>query len=206
MNNENSWENLFKQKGKIFLEPDEGVVALIPLLKERNTEKILDFGSGSGRHIIYLTNKGFKMSGFDSSESGNILTKGWLKHENLQADITLGDMRKKLPYSNNYFDGIISIRVMHHSEKKYISQLIHEFERLLKKGGVLFITVPSLMNQGEKYKKLEERTYVPLDGEEKGLPHHFFTKSELRESFSNFDILDIHIDSIHHYCLTGVKK
>ncbi len=44
-------------------------------------------------------------------------------------------------------------------------------------------------------KEIEPGTIIPLEGPEKGVPHHIFVnKKELRALFPNFQILDIFIN------------
>jgi len=83
--------------------------------------------------------------------------------------------------------------------------LVNEMARILKPGGLLFVTVPQLQNQGTQFQQIEPGTSVPLDGREAGLPHHYFTPEELRDLFKPFLIMDLHLDRDHHYCLTAVK-
>lgn len=53
-----------------------------------------------------------------------------------------------------------------------------------------------------KIKIIAPRTYVPLDGREKGLIHFWFNKTLLRKEFRNFKIHKIWIEpSKKHYCL-----
>ena len=84
--------------------------------------------------------------------------------------------------------------------------IISEIERVLKKNGFVFIQVPKLKNQATKYEQIETNTFVPLDGDEIGLPHHYFTSEELEDFFSNFNITDIHLDEWSHYCMTAYKR
>jgi hypothetical protein len=65
--------------------------------------------------------------------------------------------------------------------------------------------VPKLRNQGKTFEQLEPNTYIPLDGPERGLPHHYFTPEELREVFGGYDIVDIHLDAGDHFCLFAFK-
>jgi hypothetical protein len=48
---------------------------------------------------------------------------------------------------------------------------------------------------------------VYSEGEEKGIPHHIFTKEELRRLFENYDIEEIHCATERHksYCLIARK-
>ena len=78
-------------------------------------------------------------------------------------------------------------------------------KRTLKRNGLVFITVPKTKKNKfrSKVKMIEPRTLVPLDGEEIGVPHYIFSKDLLKKSFRSFQIMDLHIDSLMHYCLLG---
>jgi hypothetical protein len=56
-----------------------------------------------------------------------------------------------------------------------------------------------------KFEELEPNTYIPLDGPERGLPHHYFTPEELRVLFKGYDVMEIHLDTYDHYCLSAFK-
>ena len=55
-------------------------------------------------------------------------------------------------------------------------------------------------------KEVEPGTFVPLDGPEKGLPHHYFQKSEIAPLFASFEILGLDVDSTNHYSLIAKKR
>lgn len=200
-----AWEKIFQEKGKVFTEPHEDMDSVVLTLKKNGTKKVLDLGSGSGRHVIYLARNGFSVYGLDNSSSGLDITKKWLKEESLNAELVEQEMNDNFPWDNNFFDALISIQVIHHADIATIRKIISEIERVIKKNGFIFITVPKLKNQGENFKQIEPNTYIPLDGHEKGLPHHYFTPEGLKDFFSNFNIVDIHIDKGNHYCLSAFK-
>ena len=54
--------------------------------------------------------------------------------------------------------------------------------------------------------EVEDSTYIPRAGPESGIPHHYFTESELRKTFNSFEILDLYIDATGHRCLLGEQK
>ncbi len=199
------WEKIFQQYGKVFTDPHWDMPQVVKELQDIKANKVLDLGSGTGRHVIYLARNGFSVYGLDNSQEGINTTKQWLKTKKLTAKLILQEMTKKLPWENNFFDAIISVQVIHHANIATITKIIAELERVLKKGGFIFITVPKLKNQAMKYKKIEQNTYVPLDGWEKGLPHHYFTQEELADFFFNLNIVDIHLDRMNHYCLSAFK-
>lgn len=203
--NTKAWEKIFQKKGKFFTEPHEEMDMVIQTLKKQGVKKILDLGSGSGRHVIYLARNGFSVYGLDNSVSGLDITKKWLKEEGFNAELVEQEMTDNFPWEDNFFDAVISIQVIHHADIATIKRIISEVERVTKQNGFIFITVPKLKNQGKNFKQIEPNTYIPLDGLEKGLPHHYFTSEELRDYFSNFNIIDIHIDKRSHYCLSAFK-
>ncbi len=193
------------------------------LFKEKGVKKILDLGCGTGRHLVYLIKHGFEVYGFDIAPEGIRITKNWLKREKLKADLKIGDIYKTLPYQNSFFDAIISTNVLHHNKIVMIKKLIKEMSRILKPKGLIFITVRNRQGfrkdkrfkitieeynkRSIKYKIIDSRTYVPIDGNEKGLIHFLFNKKLLKKEFDNFKIHDIWLNSDkRHYCLLGELK
>jgi len=204
-----AWDDIFSEKGRVFLEPHPDMDKISGLFKEKEVKRILDLGSGTGRHLLYFARKGFEIYGMDASPKGIKMANQWLFEENLKADIVLHRMEEKFPYEDNFFDAIISIQVIHHNKMKDILVTVSEIGRILKKGGVIFITFPKLggtWREASDLKEIEKGTYIPQKGKEKGLPHHFFTVEEIHEVFNSFNILEIYDDRKHHRAVLGVKK
>jgi cyclopropane fatty-acyl-phospholipid synthase-like methyltransferase len=178
---------------------------IVQLLKDRGASTVLDLGSGTGRHVVYLAKNGFSVFGLDNSPEGVRVTRQWLAVEGLEAKLRLQGMTEKLPYEDAFFDAVVSVQVIHHADVATIRGIVEEVSRVLERGGFLFVTVPKLRNQGEIFEQLEPNTYIPLDGPERGLPHHYFATEELREVFGGYDIVDIHLDACDHYCLLAFK-
>jgi 2-polyprenyl-3-methyl-5-hydroxy-6-metoxy-1,4-benzoquinol methylase len=202
----NAWNEIFRQQGRVFTEPHEDIRSIVQLLKDRGAKTILDLGSGTGRHVVYLARSGFSVSGLDNSREGLHITRCWLADEGLDADLQMQSMTEKLPYRDDFFDAVISVQVIHHAEIATIKRIVAELRRALKPGGFLFVSVPKLRNQARAFEQIEPNTFIPLDGPEKGLPHHYFTPEELREVFGGFDIADIHLDTVSHYCLSAFNR
>jgi SAM-dependent methyltransferase len=200
-----TWDKIFGQQGKVFTEPHEDISRILPLLRERKASRVLDLGSGSGRHVVFLASNGFSVFGIDGSPRGMEMARQWLQEEGLSADLRIGDITQTLPYEDDFFDAVFSIQVIHHARIATIQEIIREIERVLKKEGLIFISVPKLKSQGKEFKEVEPNTLIPLDGREEGLPHHYFTPEELQESFKNFRITGLHLDRFNHYCLLGFK-
>ncbi|MFA4998844.1 MAG: class I SAM-dependent methyltransferase [Candidatus Paceibacterota bacterium] len=207
------WDKIFKERGKYFTKPQKDIPRIVKLFKKKGIKKVFDLGCGSGRHIIYLAKQGFKVYGFDISEHGIKISRNWLKKEGLKANLKIGSIYKKLPYKDNFFNAVVSIRVIHHAKIKKVQKLIREIERILKPGGLLFITVAKsppkkiIMPMVES-KMIAPRTYVSLEGKEKGAIHYLYNKTLLKKDFRNFKIYNIWADSStkKHYCLLGELK
>ena len=203
----NAWNEIFKQRGRVFTEPHKDMPRIVQRLKTRGASTILDLGSGTGRHAVYLARSSFSVFGLDSSPEGISVTRQWLADQGLEADLRLQSMTEELPYEDAFFDAVVSVQVIHHADMATIRQVVQEIGRVLKTDGFLFVTVPKLRNQGTAFEQVEPGTFIPLDGPEKGLPHHYFTPQELREVFGGlFEIADIHVDAVHHYCLSAYKR
>jgi ubiquinone/menaquinone biosynthesis C-methylase UbiE len=203
-----TWEDIFKKRGKYFFKPHPQMNKVIKLLKKEKVSKVLDLGCGSGRHAVLLAKKGFDVYGMDVSQSGLKLTKKWLNELYLKARIKNASCYEKFPYKDNFFDALITVQVIHHARLKDIKTCIKEIERVVKPGGIVFITVTKnkMKHRATKVKVIAPRTYVMLDGNEKGVPHYIYNKKLLKEYFSNFKILDISLDDTGHYCLLAKKK
>jgi len=207
-----NWEEIFKEKGYLFVDPHQDMSRLSTMFHENEVKRILDLGCGTGRHLAFLSQAGFEVSGLDSSKTALSLAKKWLREEELDADIHLGRMEESFPYPDGHFDAVISVQVIHHNLIQDILTTVNEIVRVLKIGGHLFITVPILGPKPEnpeddwKLHQVEDGTFIPQSGPESGIPHHYFTEKELHEVFRNFKILEMYMDDTNHRCVLAIKQ
>ncbi|MDD5145239.1 MAG: class I SAM-dependent methyltransferase [Candidatus Pacebacteria bacterium] len=215
------WNKIFKKEGKVFLEHQEDMPRIAKVFKEKGVKKILDLGCGSGRHTVYLARLGFDVYGIDIASDGMKLAKVWLRKEKLKANSKIGNIYKKLPYTNNFFDAVISTQTIHHEKIENIRKTIREVERILRPGGLIFVSVRKRKLgknwksgviiekyglQRSRYKVIGPRTYVPIERGEKGLIHYLFNKEIIKKEFKNFSPR-IWVDQDgRHYCFLGKLK
>lgn len=207
-----TWEDIFKKEGKVFEEPHEDMPKLVKLLRKYKAKKILDVGCGTGRHLIYLAKKNFDIYGLDNSQTALNMARSWLKKLKLKAHLKNLNFYQSLPYKNNFFDAVISHNAIHHGTTQQVKKAISEINRILKKNGIIFITVPQRHHKSSiqptasfKGKKIEERVIVPQEGPEKGIPHFYFNKKLLKEFFCDFEIQELYTKN-RDYRLIGLKK
>lgn len=205
-----SWEKIYKEKGEYFKDLDPSVIQAEEIFKKNNIKLVLDFGCGTGRHVLYFARLGYDVHGFDISQTGIEMAQEKLTKEGLSANLRVWDMTKPLPYENEFFDATVSVRVMHHNYISTIESMVKEIYRVIKKGGFLFITVPTygkmvrLLKEGADSVEVESGTTLPQSGSEKGLPHHNFKKEELLQLLKDFKLYNIY-ERDEHWNFLGQK-
>ncbi len=200
------WDEIYRKRD-VFPDVDENIPGIIKLFEERGMKRILDLGCGAGRHTVYLAEREFEVYGIDIAEEGVKKAETLLKEKGLHANVRVGSV-SKLPYEDNFFDGIISVRVIHHGRIDAVRKTIEEIERVLKPGGFVFVAVRKKVKKSERrpFREVAPRTYVPIEGREKDIVHYLFTKELLRKEFKHFRIHGLWVDSSKYYCLLGELK
>lgn len=201
------WNTIYKEQGKFFTGTQEDIKDLIKLMKRKGVKKILDLGCGTGRHVIEFAKEGFEVYGMDISEEGLKITKKELDKNKLNANLIKASCYDKFEFPDKFFDAIVSVQVIFHNYHEKVKYCISEIYRVLKPGGIAFITVT--LGKGkhfEKRKIIDTNTFIPLSGLEEGVVHFVYTKEILEEDFNRFKILNIHIDNKEHYCILLEKK
>lgn len=208
-----AWDKFYKKEGKPYKKILKEMPRIVKFFKKRNVKRVLDLGCGTGRHLVYLAKQGFEVYGLDISRHGIRIAKKYLKQEKVKAKLKIGDIYKRLPYEDDFFDAIVSTKVIHHGKIEDIRKVIKEMERILKPKGLIFITVDKRKSKKEIPKErlfgikfIAPRTFILLGGEEKGMVHFWFNKKLLRKEFKNFKIYDIWVDSESNYALLGELK
>ncbi len=97
--------------------------------------KILDIGCGSYPYFLLSTEFSQKY-GIDPSLSGTYSdSKIHLKKTKLSGE--------KLAFGSNFFDVVTMLAVFEHIDYEYLTNVLSEINRILKKDGILIITTPA---------------------------------------------------------------
>ncbi len=198
------WNQIYTKEKR--LEIDESMPKIVDLFKRFHVNRVLDLGCGSGRHTIYLAEKGFNVYGIDIADVGVATARTRLHTAGLHAGLTIGSI-VELPFKDNFFDGIISVKVLHHGRIENIRKAIKEMERVLTSKGVIFVTVRKPVPEKRRVsREIAPRTYAPVQGRERDVMHYLFNKELLRKEFKAFTIHELWVDSNSYYCLFGELK
>ena len=181
------WNSLYAERGVVQEEPSATVVEAARLFMAEGGSRILDLGCGTGRHSLYLLTKGFEVYGCDLSLDALRIVTGVLP----EAHFKRCDMAA-LPYRGESFDGVLSHAVVQHGTIATIKRVILEVYRVLRRGGVLFLTVPS--TEHPEYltgEEIEPNTKMNIDAIDGDMPHHYFTEAEMRDLFADYEIVKL---------------
>lgn len=108
--------------------------------KDLKNKKILDIGCGFGAFIRYsLEKEALEVSGVEISEDDLLTAKNAFKNKNV---ILKEGTAINLPFSDNSFDTVVSFEVLEHIPKNTENQMFSEIHRVLKKGGILYLSTP----------------------------------------------------------------
>ncbi len=144
---------------------------------------ILDLGCGPGRDAEYFNKEGYKVTGIDFSEKMIEAAKKRVK----KATFEQMDM-VNLILNDNTFDGVWAHSSLLHIPKEKIHLALSEVHRVLKKGGIFYLSVKP--GKGEKFEG--DARY---DGAKKFWS--FFTRDELVLLLrkAKFSILEVYLNT-----------
>lgn len=151
-------------------------------------DKIIDVGCGNGRLMELFKGENINYTGVDISDQLINLAREKYPDNNF----TIAD-NLNLPFSDNNFDKVFSIAVLHTIPSNELREkAVAELKRILKPGGLLFITVWDVWRKDTfpkflKYYFLKLIGKSKLDFKDAFIPwadktkryYHFFTKKEL---------------------------
>jgi SAM-dependent methyltransferase len=185
------WEENFLSKPEMFgKEPSIAAISAAEIFKKSNVERILELGSGQGRDTLFFAKSGFNIEALDYSSSAvkDILNKSKeFKLENYLNAKTF-DVRKKLPFEKETFDGCFShmLYCMAFSMDE-IEKLNNEVNRVLKKGGINIFTVRNTSDADHNNGTHRGEDLYENDG----FIVHFFSEDKIKRLLSGFELIDI---------------
>ncbi len=106
--------------------------------------RILDIGCGS--YSLFLTEVDFKEKyGLDKNIEDDV--KNRMAEQQIKLINHYIESEEELPFENDYFDAITMLAVFEHIEPEHLVRIHRQIHRILKPGGVYFMTTPAVWTE-----------------------------------------------------------
>jgi SAM-dependent methyltransferase len=133
---------------------------LIECLRGERGRRVLDFASGSGRNAAALRDAGFDVIALDDVAAAS---------------------NEPLRRMNERMAAVLSTHGLLHGTRPAIAARVRAIAAALEDGGWLCATFGSSRDarfgEGER---IDDSTYAPIAGDERGVVHTYFSREELR--------------------------
>ncbi|PID78214.1 MAG: SAM-dependent methyltransferase [Deltaproteobacteria bacterium] len=161
---DNTWEGVFASQdwGRY---PGEDIVRFIAInfyKRDRKKVKILEVGCGPCTNLWYIGREGFNVYGVDGSKTAIEKGKKRLSENGIEHDLIVGDI-EKLPYENDFFDGILDVECLCCNNFYNSTILLNEIHRVLKVGGLFYSrTFSDKSYVGRENKLVGDKEYIDI--------------------------------------------
>lgn len=154
---------------------------------------VLEIGSGSGRHLVFLAQAGFRPTGVELSTVACQQARAFLKHEGVNPDAyeIINASATELPVADGSFDYAVSAATLDSMPSARARAVVTEVYRALKPGALFFADLigDDALRPGE----------VDIDGDqivterhERGTVQSYFNLAKIDRIFEGFEIKEIH--------------
>jgi SAM-dependent methyltransferase len=148
--------------------------------------KVIDLGCGTGNYVIYLSTKGFDLTGVDISASAIDIAKKSAAEKGIKCNFITANILSDMTEIIELFDFAYDWEVLHHIFPEDREKYINNVYRLLKPGGqylsVCFSEDSSQFGGKGKYRKtpLDTVLYFSSEDEMRALFKTYFGIEELK--------------------------
>jgi SAM-dependent methyltransferase len=126
--------------------PDPIVIELIGALTARGARRVLDIGTGIGRHALAFARAGFDVVAVDASDTGLGQLRRAAEAEGLPIETRLAAFTE-LPIDDDSVDHVLAWNVLYHGDGEIVRNAFAECERVLRAGGTAQLTMLSKRNR-----------------------------------------------------------
>jgi len=158
---------------------------------------ILDIGSGRGDFLLDVTQRGGDIIGLDKNEEYIQESLSRAKRANLRLKIVRGEA-EKIPFEDSRFDFVNLSEVIEHMEKP--EQVIKEVYRILKSGGMAYLSVPSRFSIKDSHFHLYFLNWLP-----RLMGNFYITIFGKHKEYSDVAGRQ-RINEMHYYTFRKIKK
>ena len=130
------WAASYDQENNALIAVEEAYVN--PMLSQLSSKRVLDVGTGTGRHALKLAREGANVTALDQSLEMLAVARQRAQDEGLSIDFQVASLDDGLPFVDNQFDLLICALVLCHIPD--MTSTIREFARVLQPGSHMLIT------------------------------------------------------------------
>jgi len=166
------------------------VAALVPVLKARGAQHVLDLGCGVGRHALLFAEHGFAVEAIDGAAAGLDFARREANARGLQMSLRQADA-DALPFADESFDYVLSWNVIFHGTMGDVGRRLAEIWRVLKPGGLFQGTMLSKRDvQFGRGRAIAPDTFI-RGSDPKAHPHFYCDLAGLAVLFAGFELLSL---------------
>jgi SAM-dependent methyltransferase len=147
------WNKVYKSDNSFFgEEPSNFAILCFNHMKENNSRKILDLGSGHGRDALFFASNGIEVDSLDYSATAIEILDKMAKEKRLPIKAQVFDVNNQLPFPDGYFDAVYSHMLLNMRFSLHeLHSIFSEIRRVLKSKGLNFFSVRN--NNDKSYRK-----------------------------------------------------
>jgi len=162
-----------------------------------NGKKILDLGRGRGDFLLQCYREGLDVIGVDINPEYIEISEEKIKNNGFKPNIILAK-GEELPFEDSYFDFINCNEVLEHTNNP--EKVLSEIYRVLKKDGVVFISIHNRFGMKDGHYKLLFLNWMPRFLGEK------YIKIMRKNKDTNRALDKQKISEMHYYTYSKFKK
>jgi SAM-dependent methyltransferase len=153
------WEDSYSNRDNFLFYPHEEVIRFISkyirkrtglsefkdVLQDSTKKRVLDFGCGIGRHVMYCHDMGLVGYGIDLSKRAVAVAHQWAREKGIEKPeerIVVGEART-LPWVDSFFDFVVSHGVLDSMHFEMARAACRELARVLKPEGLFYCDLVS---------------------------------------------------------------
>jgi tellurite methyltransferase len=176
--------------------PERAVAATLPLLAARGARRVLDLGTGLGRHAVLLAGHGLHVCAVDASRRSLQETRRAAEAAGVRVDLASASF-VDLPWADAAFDYVLAWNVVYHGDRAAVQRAIHEIARVLRPGGLYQGTM--LSRRHARYgagTPVGPGAFVRDGDGDKGHPHYYGDARDLLDLHRGFE--PVHLADVDH--------